>query len=68
MGPSASPSALGPAPGAGPTWLGGAAVGSGGIGTGSMLELLQLSAAVASSSQLKWAECWLDRGVRGTAH
>ena len=36
MGPSASPSALGPAPEAGPTWLGGAAVGSGDIGTGSI--------------------------------
>jgi len=50
IAPSASPSALGPAPGAGPTWLGGAAVGSGDIGTGSMSGLLQLSAAVASSS------------------
>ena len=68
MGPSASPSAAGPAPTASPTWLGGAAVGSGGIGTGSMSELLQLSAAVASSSQLFTMGAVLVRGVIGTAH
>ena len=50
MGPLASPSAAEPAPTEGPAWLGSAAVSSGDIGTGSMSRLLQLSAAVASSS------------------
>ena len=39
MGPLASPSAAEPAPTEGPAWLGGAAVSSGDIGTGSMSRL-----------------------------
>ena len=45
MGPLANPSADGPASWVGPTWLDGAAVGSGAIGTCFMLGLLQLTAA-----------------------
>ena len=63
MGPSASPSALGPAPGTGPTWLGGAAVGSGDIGTGSMSGLLQLSAVVVSSSDWLSGSCLYETGL-----
>ena len=50
MGPLANPSADGPASWVLPTWLDGAAVGSGAIGTGSRSGLFQLSAAVALSS------------------
>ena len=50
---AANTSADGPAPGASPTWLGGAAVGSGAIGTGTMSGLLQLSVGIAVAS-LDW--------------